>query len=54
MTPQSCAPSPIAEKLARLYAFDDEIIADPFPVYRAMRAQEPVIRVSSVVAVSRS
>lgn len=49
----SATTSPVADRLARLYAFDDEMIADPFPLYRAMRADEPVVRVASVVAVSR-
>lgn len=39
--------------VARLFALDQDLINDPYPVYARMRAEQPVMRVGSLVAVSR-
>ncbi|MET0952819.1 MAG: cytochrome P450 [Aeromicrobium sp.] len=44
---------PTPALVSRLFALEQELIDDPFPVYRRMREDSPVIRASSVVTVSR-
>ncbi|MCW2495312.1 cytochrome P450 [Jatrophihabitans sp.] len=46
-------PSAASVLAGRLFDLDPEMIKDPYAVYRSMREQEPVLRVRSVVAVSR-
>lgn len=43
----------IERELDRLYALDPALLADPFPLYAAMRRDAPVVRAGPVVAVAR-
>jgi cytochrome P450 len=43
----------VEAQLARLFEFDPELIADPFPLYARAREVAPVVRVGSVVVVTR-
>jgi hypothetical protein len=39
--------------MSRFFALDEEMLADPYALYREMRDTQPVMRVGNVVAVSR-
>lgn len=47
------AAASIQERMDRFFALDEELLADPYPLYREMRDTQPVMRVGNVVAVSR-
>jgi cytochrome P450 len=56
MTTDTGSPAAVAslrDRVTRFYALDEELLADPYALYREMREAEPVMRVGSVVAVSR-
>jgi hypothetical protein len=46
-------PVSIQDRMNRFFALDEELLADPYPLYREMRDTQPVMRVGNVVAVSR-
>jgi hypothetical protein len=43
----------VQERMNRFFALDEEMLADPYLLYREMRDSQPVMRVGNVVAVSR-
>jgi hypothetical protein len=43
----------LQDRMTRFYALDEEMLGDPYALYREMREAEPVMRVGNVVAVSR-
>jgi cytochrome P450 len=43
----------LPERMERFFALDEEMLADPFTLYKEMRETHPVMRVGNVVAVSR-
>ncbi len=44
---------PLEGQVARLFACDPDLLADPFPVYRRLRAEAPVLDLGSLVVLSR-
>lgn len=52
-TVQETDPEAIAARLGRLYDLDPAELADPYPIYAAMRGHAPVLRVGPMVSVSR-
>jgi len=43
----------LQDRVSRFYALDEELLADPYALYREMREAQPVMRVGNVVAVAR-
>ena len=43
----------LQERVHRFFALDEEMLADPYPLYKEMRETQPVMRVGNAVAVSR-
>jgi cytochrome P450 len=43
----------LQERVDRFFALDEEMLADPYSLYRDMRETQPVMRVGNAVAVSR-
>jgi cytochrome P450 len=41
------------EQVERLFGLDQDLLNDPYPVYAAMRAEQPVMRLGPIVVVSR-
>jgi cytochrome P450 len=47
------SPGDLDDQLARYFASDPKILADPYPMYRALRAQGPLHQTTSMAVVSR-
>ena len=47
------APDKVAVELERLYALEDDVLNNPYPLYAAIREHQPVLRVGPQVSVSR-
>lgn len=52
-TDESHGTHDVQEQVAQLFALDQDLLNDPYPVYAAMREEQPVMRLGPLVVVAR-